>query len=268
MELVTALLSSLLLVISPVGFVVDQVAEDAIRGQLISAESLDVRVDNGPSHQLLQGRVNQVRIAGRGIVPIEGLRLEVADLETDPIDLEFRSLRQGQVVLDEPFQGAVHLVVTEADINAFLLSPFVQDRLSRLTIGGLAPAQARERDRYRIANPEIDFIKGNRIRVAAQLEDLVQGGGLFIKAEVGIAIVEGSGLQLIAPEVTADGTPIPAQLLRPYLDDFAEQLSLQQLEAQGITARVLNLAVEDNSLDLAIWARVDPSVTAPDGATR
>ncbi|MEM6597008.1 MAG: DUF2993 domain-containing protein [Cyanobacteria bacterium P01_D01_bin.36] len=262
MEVVTVVLSSLLLLISPVGIVVDQVAENAIRSQLAGAESLDIRIDNGPSYQLLQGKVDKIRIAGRGISPIEGLRFAVAELETDPIDLEFGSLRNGEVVLDEALQGAVHLVLTEEDVNAFLLSPFVQDRLSQITIDGLAPAQARERARYKIVNPEIDFIEGDRIKVSVLLEDLVQGGGLFVEAETGVSIVSGDRIVLDTPTVTADGQPVPPQLFVPVLDGLTEQLSLQQLEAQGLTARVLNLDMAADSLDLAMWVRVDPSVTS------
>ncbi len=160
MEIITVLLSSLLLLISPVGIVVDQVAENAIRDRLAGAESLDVRIDNGPSYQLLQGKVDKVRIAGRGISPIPGLRFEVAELETDPIDLAFRPLRRGEVVLDKPFQGAARIVLTEADVNAFLLSPFVARLLENLDLGDFAanPAQAREGARYRINNPAVDFL--------------------------------------------------------------------------------------------------------------
>ncbi|MEL6488322.1 MAG: DUF2993 domain-containing protein [Cyanobacteria bacterium J06621_3] len=264
MEIVTALLSSLLLLISPVGFVVDQVAEDAIRSQLAGAESLEVRVDGGPSYQLLQGRVDRIRIAGRGISLVPGFRLAVAELETDPVDLEFKALRNGQLALDEPFQGAVHLVLDEADMNAFLNSPMVLERLESLQIGSLSNrAQERERDRYRIANPTLDFVGNDRLKITVELEDLVQEGGLLIEAETGLNISEGAQLMLTETTLTVNGQPAPSQLIETLLGDFSERLSLQQLEASGVTARVLNLAVEPDALDLALWVRVEPSAIAP-----
>ncbi|MEL6158932.1 MAG: DUF2993 domain-containing protein [Cyanobacteria bacterium J06623_5] len=267
MEIVTVLLSGLLLLISPVGVVVDQVAENALRDLLIEAESLDVRIDNGPSYQLLQGKVSKVRIAGRGISPIEGLRLEVAELETDAIDLAFGPLRRGEVILDQPFQGAAHLVLTEGDVNAFLLSPFVQAQLSQFTIGGLSPAQARERDRYRIADPSVDFLDNGRIQVTVTLEDLVvPEDSLLIDAEVGLSILQGERLMLVEPMVSANGQPVPPRLIDALVGGFMEQLSLQQLEAQGITTRVLNLSTQEDFIDLALWVRVDPGVTAADVA--
>lgn len=267
MEIVTVLLSGLLLLISPVGVVVDQVAENALRDLLIEAESLDVRIDNGPSYQLLQGKVSKVRIAGRGISPIEGLRIEVAELETDAIDLAFGPLRRGEVILDQPFQGAAHLVLTEGDVNAFLLSPFVQAQLSQFMIGGLSPAQARERDRYRIADPSVDFLDNGRIQVTVTLEDLVvPEDSLLIDAEVGLSILQGERLMLVEPMVSANGQPVPPRLIDALVGGFMEQLSLQQLEAQGITTRVLNLSTQEDFIDLALWVRVDPGVTAADVA--
>ena len=262
MELITVLLSSLLLLISPVGIVVDQVAENAIRDRLAGAESLDVRVDNGPSYQLLQGKVNKVRIAGRGISPIPELRFEVAELETDPIDLAFGPLRQGEVVLDKAFQGAVHIVLSEADLNTFLASPLVAEQLGELSIGSLNPAQARERDRYQIKNPTIDFLENGRIRISAELEDLVQAGGLLIEAETGLSISRGDRLVLETPTLVANGQPVPDRLIKAIVGGFSERLSLQQFDQRGITARVLDLAVQPDALDLALWVRIDPSVTA------
>ncbi len=263
MEVITVVLSSLLLLISPVGVVVDQVAEDAIRSRLASVESLDVRVDNGPSFQLLQGRVDRVRIAGRGVVPTPGLRFEVAELETDPIDLAFKALRQGEVVLEEPLQGALHLVITEADVNAFLRSPTVARQLDELKIGSLTQAQARERERYEIENPSIDFLEDDRLKVSLDLVDLVEETTLQIEAESGLSVSAGDRLTLVSPVLTVNGQPAPNQLVKALLGNVNDRLSLQNLESRGLTARVINLAVQPDSLDLALWVRVDPSVTAP-----
>ena len=263
MEIITAVLSGLLLLISPVGVVVDQVAEDAIRSRLLSVENLDVRVDNGSSFQLLQGRVNRVRIAGQGIVPMPGLRVETAELETDPIDLAFSALRSGEVVLDEPLQGALHLVLTETDVNAFLRSPTVAQQLGELKIGSLNRAQSRERARYKINNPAIDFLGDDRLRISVDLEDLVEDVTLQVEAEAGLSISAGDRLTLVGPILTVDGQPTPGPLVKRLLGNINDRLSLQQLENRGLTARVINLAVQPEGLDLAFWVRVDPSVTAP-----
>lgn len=65
MEFFTILLSGLLGLVSPAGLVIDRTAESFIRSRF-EVEQLQVRVDNAPSHQLLQGKVERVLIAGRG----------------------------------------------------------------------------------------------------------------------------------------------------------------------------------------------------------
>lgn len=264
MELLTIILSGLLLVVSPAGIVLDQVAEDAIRGRLSDVESLDVRIDNGPAFQVLQGKVDRVRIAGRGIVPVPGLRIEAAEVETDPIDLAFNSLRKGEVVLDKPLQGAARLVITEADMNAFLASPEIKTFLSEIKIGSLNPAQARERERYQLNNPVIEFLTDDRLKLTVELEDLVQEGALLLEAETGLSVDSGDRLSLVEPVLLVNGQPAPPRLVNALLGNFSDRLNLQRFEARGLTARVLDFGLSAENLELALWVRVDPSVTAPD----
>ncbi|MGB7251495.1 MAG: DUF2993 domain-containing protein [Phormidesmis sp.] len=268
MEVVTVILSGLLLLISPVGIVVDQAAEDAIRSRLFNAESLEVRVDNGPSFQVLQGKVDRVRIAGRGISPTPDLRIEVAELETDPIDLAFNSLRKGEIVLDEPLQGALRLVLSEADINAFVRSPAVMQQLSELKIGSLNPAQTRERARYKIQNPAVQFLADDRLKISLELEDLVQPGTLQIEAESVLRISEGDRLVLVDPVLSVNGQPAPGRLVNGLLGGINERLSLRALENRGLTARVIDFTLRPEGLELALWVRVDPSVTTPSVAVQ
>ncbi|EDX85397.1 hypothetical protein S7335_3098 [Synechococcus sp. PCC 7335] len=271
MEIVTVFLSSLLLLISPVGMVLDHVAENAIRDRLARAESLDVRIDNGPSYQLLQGKVDKVRVVGRGISPILGLRIDVAELESDPIDLDFNRLRQGEVILDQALQGAAHIVLTEADVNAFLRSPFVAERLNNLNIGALAtnPAQARESARYRINSPSVDFLNDggasqgeDRIRLRAALEDVVEEASFAVEIETGLAISAGDRLMLIDPIVVVDSNPVDPRLINIVLGGLNNRLALQQLDESGVIVRIINFDIKADALDLAFWVRVDPSFTA------
>ena len=73
MEFVSIFLSSLLFIASPAGAVLDQVAENAIRAQLAGVEDLEVRVDNASAVQLLQGKVEKLRIGGAGPLSSTGL---------------------------------------------------------------------------------------------------------------------------------------------------------------------------------------------------
>ena len=51
------------------GLPLTQLAEDALRDQVAASEEIHVRIDNVPTYQILNGRVEHLRIAGRGIAP-------------------------------------------------------------------------------------------------------------------------------------------------------------------------------------------------------
>lgn len=259
MEIITAILASLLAIASPIGAVVDQLAENAIRDQLAGAEQLHVRIDNVPNYKLINGQVDQVRIAGRGVYPVAGLRIDTFDLETDPIDVDFASLQQGKLKLDRPAAAALHLILNADDVNAFLKTESVQNWISRFQFNLPGQAAGREANRYGLTNPVVKFIDGDRIGLSVDLQDRVLNEPLAIDIETGIAIANGHQLQLVDPRILIDGQEAPPQLLTSLIEGASQQLTLRRLEKSGITARVLNFQVRNNELDLAVFARVDPS---------
>ena len=134
MELITIILAALLGGVGTGGVVVDTLAEAALRNQVAGAESLQVRIDNVPSYQLINGRIEHTRVAARGVESrqLPGLRIESIDIETDPVDVDLGRLQQGELVLDEPAQAALRLRLRDDDLNAFLQSPLVQGWLDTL----------------------------------------------------------------------------------------------------------------------------------------
>jgi hypothetical protein len=105
MEFLTILLSSLLGLIVPVGIVIDQTASSNIRSRFLKIEELQVRIDNLPTHQLLQGRINRVRIAGRSLqLRHRGIDITALELETDAIELDIHNRTRKQPKLKQPLQ--------------------------------------------------------------------------------------------------------------------------------------------------------------------
>lgn len=259
MEFFTILLSGVLGIFSPVGFVVEQVAERAIRNQLDSVETLAVRVDNTPNYQLVKGKVDRVRIAGRGLYPIAGVRIDTLELETDAIEVVPSSLRQGQPELEKPLNAGIRLVLTKADLNRALQSPEVTEQLRNLSLNFLgSPAQQLER--YAFVNPQIDFLDQNRLRFQVSLQSQRSETQIVIAAETGIQIDRGQQLQLIEPSATLNGNPIPSQFVNLLVGGISQQFNLSNLEERGITARVLNWEVTQEELNLAAFVQIDPKV--------
>ena len=258
MEIITAILTSLLAIASPIGVIVDQLAEEAILDQIAGAEELYVRLDNVPTYQIINGRVEHVRAAGRGVYPIPELRIAAVDIESEPIDVDLRSLQRGELVLDQPAQAALKLALEAEDLNNFLASDRVQQFLDGLRFSLPGQNTARGINRYGLENPSLRFLEGNRLQVAVNLQDRVLEENVAITVELGLAIVNGHRLELIEPVIIANNEPVPNQLIRSFVDGLQPQLTLRQLENLGITARVLSFEIRDNELDIAVFARVEP----------
>jgi hypothetical protein len=254
MELLTLLISSLIALVSPVGVVSEHLLARQIRQQFHRVERLDVRIDNVPTYQLLQGRIDQIRLAARGVFPWPDVRLDTVQLETDPI-----SLKGLQAKLAQPLQVGLKLGMTEADVNRALRSPQVSQRLQQLGGTLLAPGDAEQSNRYTLHNPQIDFLGDRRLRLQADLREQGYPDVLRVQAETGLGIVQGRSLQLIDLVITINGQPMPTALIRLISSSLEQQLDLDRLEAAGITARILQLSTDGDRLEVASFVQVRPT---------
>ena len=259
MELFTILLSSLLGVLSPTGLVVDKIVESNLRSRLNKVEQLQVRVDNAPSYQLVQGKVERVRIAGRGLWLTPDIRIGALEIETDPLNVDLERLRQGgqrspKAALRQPAQAGVRLALTEADINKALQSPAVKARLrvlgSRL-LGGSPEA-------YEVLNPRMDFLGNNRIRFQVELRQK-DAKTTALMVESGLSFTAGHSLKLTEPAVTLNGQSLSPILIAGFSEGIGKRFDLRTLEEAGITARVLQWKVDTDELQVAAFVRVDAS---------
>lgn len=251
MEFFTILLSGLLALVSSVGLVVDRIAFNAIRSQFEKVDQLQVRVDNAPSYQLLQGKVERVRIAGRGL-QLKQIRIAVMELETDPINLDPRSLGQ-KPKLKQPIQAGVRLGLNQRDINQALKSPKVTAMLRKLMISDFANSG----QRYNFVNPQIEFLANNRLRFQVEL---TQGNvkPLAITIESGIGVIAGRQIQLVEPIVSVDGEEVPSQVVSAIAANVSQKFDLSNLDS-AVKARILQLKVTPQKLEIAAFLRVEPS---------
>jgi hypothetical protein len=249
MEFLAILLSSLIGLVSPLGIVSERVAESTLRKQFVSVEELHVRIDNAPTYQLVQGKLDRLRIAGRGLVPQKEIRIDTLELETDPIALQ--GLRFKFV---KPLQAGVRLVFKQDDINRALRSPTVTAQLHNLV---------RRNERYTLLNPNVAFLNKGRVRVQADLQEKGYSDKLAIVAEADPKIIAGRTLQLQNLRVTANGQPVPDPIVQGLAKTVAARVDLRQLEQSGVTARVLNFDIQPNQLELATFVQVRPTATRP-----
>lgn len=254
MEWIVGVLTGAIALIAPVGTIGERLLEDLIRDQLVLAESLEVRVDHVPTHQLLDGRVDRIRIAGRGLYPLPDARIDVLDIETDPIDLSMSGLREGDIALQEPLQAAVHLVLTEEDIQAALQSETVVSQLEEWSEDIFGEGL----EGYDLVDPQVEFLGDRRMRVEVLLASRSDDAEpVAIAAELGVA-AEGAEVEIIDPEITIDNESLPVELVNPVIRGLNEQLDLRSLEEDGITARLLEWDFTADELSVAAFVKVEP----------
>lgn len=255
MELLTILLSGLLGVLTPVGFFLDRTAESSVRAQFRSVEQLQVRIDNTPSYQVLQGKVDRIRVAGRGLVLPDALRIDTLEFETDPVEVDATSLVQGPPKFNRPLQAGVRLVLRQVDLNQALRSPAITAQLKDITIN-LPNLQQAQLQRYDFVNPRLEFLDNQRLRLQVDLQEQGYPDRLGITLESGINIVRGQQVQLVEPKILINGEPAPEELVNGLSQGISQQFNLGQLARSGLTVRILKLQLlPSDRVEVALFVR-------------
>jgi hypothetical protein len=251
-------LSGVLGLVAPVGLVVDRTAENAIRSQLEQAERLEVRVDNAPSHQLLQGKVERVRLAGRGLkLKQQNVRIAAVELETDAIEIEPRSLGKQKLQLRRSLQAGVHFLLEQQDINQVL--PTLIARIQAFVVPELGGDRSESSANYKFINPRLELLANNRLRFQVELAAEGDDEPLAIVAESGLAVVGGRQLKLVQPTVAVDRESVAQDIVDEIATNLSQELDFRRLEAYGLQVRILQLKIESQKLDLVTFVRLDPS---------
>ena len=261
MDLFAGLLTTILGLAGAPGIAIDKIATDFLRGQVVRADVLEVRVDNAPNYQILLGNVDRIRVAGRGVYILEFLRIDQIDLETDPISIDPNVLQSSKIVLRRPLQAAVRVVLRSEDINTALRSPTIQSSFKSLSIDITGTNKATP-ETLDLSNPRVTFLEGDRIRLVATLQSQPTATKpKFIKIDVSVdaelKTVGGTKLQIINPKVALSGTPVPDRIVKAFAEGLNKVLDLRQLESKGITARVLKLELTEGKMQVVGFAKMD-----------
>ncbi|GAB4212964.1 MAG: DUF2993 domain-containing protein [Synechococcales cyanobacterium] len=244
-----------------VGYAVDQAALNFLRSQLDEADVLEVRVESQPNYRLLDGQIDRILVAGRGLQRDPFPRIEVLEVETDPVALNLGSLSGGQVTLAQPLQAALRLSITSADLNAALSAPELlaqfQNIEADLPLLGSPDGQPQ---RFNLRDPEIVFLPDQRIQLSAQLIQLLPSGeapAVEVTFTAGIEVDDGQALRLRQPEFTIGSVPVPQEIAGAFLGGLNEIINLADLESQGLLVRILQLNVTPDNLELVGFVRLE-----------
>ena len=291
MEILTIVLAGLLSAASGGGLVLEKILQQRIASQVIGVERQAVRIDNRPNYQIAQGKLDRVRIASRGVSIAPGLRIAEIDLEADaialkPDKLSLDSLDKLRRSLVEPATGAARIVFTEADLNRALKSPEILSRL-QATLNRLIISKAGSTNiSYNIRSLDLELLPANRVRVNLTLarpsfnsvgrygtpagqnssRELIGRGmqapalrltSLNMSVALKLATKKGQKIQILDLEGTVNDRPMSDRLLKGFAQGISDRLDLNSLADDGILARILQLEIDEDKLQLVSFVKLD-----------
>ncbi len=260
MELITVLLSSFLSVLSFGGIVADQAAENAIRSRFSKVENIQVRIDNAPNLQIINGKADRVRVAAQGLWLNPSVRIDDFELETDPIQVDPQKIQQLSQLkfesLPQPLQAGVKFTLDEQDINKSLKSAAVLNQIQKVVSDSLAAFSGSVETSYQVKKPQVRFLPSSRLRMKFTLVDTAKPTDqLDLDIETGVKIMEGRRIQLVNAQGAVNKVPLPSFVLEGLVSSFNERADLAILENKGLIARVLNVKVTNKKMEVATFVR-------------
>ncbi len=254
MNFIATLLSVLIALINPIGFGTEQIAAQQIRQRLHQVEQLNIRIDNAPNYQIINGKIDKVRIAAKGVFPIANLRINTLEIETDPIALQGLKAK-----LDQPLQAGIKVVLNAADMNKALASPIVVQRLRNIGLNAIGSSSAASQAaKYELLNPHVEFFADRRVQIAVDLKEQGQPEVLKLKIDTGIEIVKGRLIQLTDTKITANNQAVYAPLAKRLIAGVNQELDLDRFETRNITARILDFNTTPEQLSIATFVQIRP----------
>lgn len=254
MELIAGLLALLSGLGGTGGYLGNQVARNLLLEQLDRAEVLEVRVESTPNTRILAGQADRILIAARGLHRSPFPRVDVFELETDPIFIDL-----GSLTLNQPLQAAARIVIRSEDLNRSLQSPEVLEQFQNIR-ADLPFGSSGEGSLFDLRDPQVTFLPDNRIRFSANLVEKTEEGQdeeqLEIEFISGIAVESGQTLRLVNPEFILGSVPVPPEIAGAFLGGLGDVLDLRELDEQGITVRVLQLSLDPERLQVIAFVRI------------
>jgi LmeA-like phospholipid-binding len=260
MELITVLLSSFLSVLSFGGIVADQAAANAIRSRFSKVENIQVRIDNAPNLQIINGKADRVRVAAQGLWLNPSVRIDGFELETDPIQVDPQKIQQLSQLkfesLPQPLQAGVKFTLDEQDINKSLKSTAVLNQLQKVVSDSIAAFGGSAGITYKVENPQVRFLPSNRLGMKFTLVDTSKPvDKLNLDIETGVKIMGGRRIQLENAQGSVNRMPLPGFVLEGLISSINERADLAVLENRGLLARVLNVKVTNKKMAVATFVR-------------
>lgn len=233
----------------------DKAVEIGISSQLDEVENLDVNIKTDPL-KLVQGQVEDVKIAGDGLVMQKDLRVTQLDMHMTEVAINPLSVAFGKIELTKSTDASVRAVLTESDINRAFNSDYVRNQLQSLQVNVNGQPTT-------ISTQQVDFrLPGDR-QVALNAVVLLPDNQTQQVAFSAVPVVSSDGQTVALENVEyGEGEELSPELTKALVDQTSAILNLSSFDLEGMSLRIKNLQVEAGKLTIQAEAHVEKIPTA------
>jgi hypothetical protein len=218
----------------------------AISTLLKQTEKLEVKVKAEPVAKLFQGSVDGFDFVGHGMLMHSGLRVGVMELYVQAVSIDFGAIFRGKVQLRQPTQASMRIVLTEDDLTASFNTPFLTEKLQKLSHEG--QSLMFERTQITINDDQ-----------SLRMQSLIRQGQADQPFEVDITarleVEDRRKLQFV--DVTYGGDVKATELGQVLTAHVNHLLDLDQFSLDGMQLRVDQLRLRDKQLTLYGVAHIE-----------
>ncbi|PSB10081.1 hypothetical protein C7B62_10745 [Pleurocapsa sp. CCALA 161] len=274
MELLTSIISGILAIATSVNAVGDEVLKNKLESQIKSVDTMAVRIDNAPNHDISKGKVQRVRVATRDLEISQAIAFKTLEVDVDGIDIRLKEWLQQDILteidgvptlrlrqlFEQPVNIASRAVLTQEQLDNMLQSPFINRTIRRRlqqTLNRIAEYNYRRKD-FEISSLALDLIGENRIALRMKLSGFDRKDGrkdeeLDVNFEFALEVIDGASFRLTEQRVFVDGEEVePEQGVL-----VVAPVTLKALEEVGIQVRVIEWESDKDELELALFIRAN-----------
>jgi hypothetical protein len=219
----------------------DKVAELAIKSQLDQAEHVEVDIRTNPIN-LMQGKVESVNIAGKGMVIKQELRVETIQVEASSVNVNPLKALTGQVELTQPAGAEAKILLTEADLNRALQSDYLRRKMQSLEI-----SVQQSTCRVDLGQAVLKLLDDGKIALDATIVLPEQAEEKQIMAVV-IPSVQDNGHRIDLEIVSAEGKGLSLEFITALFQEIVTFLDFRNFDLDGISMQLQRIIVQPQEL--------------------
>ena len=228
----------------------DKVAEVAIKSQLDQTEQLDVDIQAEPM-DLVQGKVESVKIKGAGVVMKQALRVEALKVDAESVSINPLKALTGEIELTEPTQAQAQILITEADLNRALASDYLLRKMQGLKVSVQGEPRTIDIQTAKIRLPGDD-------KLALEIGLSVQETGDRTQiAAVAIPSLQASGQKIDLKVVSAEVQDLSIEFATTLFEKVIDLLDLRNFELDGFSLHLQSLIVQKDTLLLQATTTIE-----------